>query len=529
MFLDWLKSDFVSLILIITFGLIIGKIKIKGISLELSGVLFSGLIFGHLGFAVPDTFLSLGLVLFVFSIGMQAGPGFFDAFKKNGRKFLFLAVIIISFTALFAYLLKIITKTDAALNAGIFAGALTSSPGLAAASEATDSNNVPIAYGIAYPIGLVGVILTVNIIPKLLKINISDEEKKYYKSLKEDFPEISGKTFQILNPNIEAKTINEVNLRKITNCSASRILHKNTSLTPTGDTVLHKDDLIRLVGTEDALKRAEILFGKPVNKQIPLSGKYDIRWLVVTNKKIINKSYQNINISAFNTSIVKLRRSGVDLTPTPGTLFKFGDKLLIAGTKNGVNKAAKLIGDNKKLLSETDLLPIFLGVLIGILLGKIQIPFFDLFNFSLGKTGGALIAGLFLSKIGKTGPILWTMSSSANQLLRNVGLILFMAVVGSKAGVNFVATMQLQGLNIILMSFVVTFIPIILGIILARCFFKINFLTVLGLITGIMTSTPGLGVVQSKSECNAGPVAYATVYPFALVLVIIFSQLLVMI
>ncbi|MBN2891469.1 MAG: transporter [Bacteroidales bacterium] len=527
---DWLTSGIPALFIILTTGILLGRIKVSNISLDLSGVLFSALILGHFGFHLPSEFLNFGLVIFVFTVGMQAGPGFFDSFRKQGRQFLFFSTIVIALTAVVSFVIKEITGIEKALNVGIFAGALTSSPGLAAATDASNSPLVSIAYGISYPIGLIGVILAVNIIPKLFKIDFKKEEQKYFESLKDDHPDILGRTFEISNPNIDDKSIKEINLRAITNCTASRMLHNEKAFTPNGETKFYIGDYVRLVGSEEDLKKAEILFGKPVEKEIPLSTKYDIRWVVVTNKKIINKNYKSVDLAeTFNAQVVKIRRSGIDLTPTPSTFFRFGDKLLIAGSIDGVEKASKIVGDNKKMLSETDILPIFLGILVGIVLGKIKIPFFGLFEFSLGNTGGALIAGLALSKIGKTGPILWTMSSSANQLLRKIGLILFLAVVGTMAGEHLVETMQNQGFMLIWISVVITFVPIIIGIFIGHFILKINFLTLLGLITGLMTSTPGLGAVQSKSDTNAGPVAYATVYPFALVLVIIFSQLLVLI
>jgi len=527
--LEWIKTGIPALFIVVTLGLLLGKIKIGGISLDISGILFVSLIMGHFGFRLTQEFLSFGLVLFVFTVGMQSGPGFFDSFRKNGRKYIFLALIIITITALSSYFVGKIANIDNSLNVGIFAGALTSSPGLAAATDASNSPFVSIAYGISYPIGLVFVILSINILPKLLKIDIKKEETNYLNSLKADYPDIQGKTFKITNPNIDGKLLVDINLREISNCTASRIMHNGAAFTPDNESVLYSGDFVRLVGSEDDLKKAELLFGNPVDKHIPLSKEYDIRWIFATNKEIINKNYRSIDLSrTLHAGIVKIRRSGVEIKPTPATLFKFGDKLLIAGTKDGVKKAAKLIGDNQKKLSKTDVFTIFLGILVGVLVGKIEIPVFGLFNFKLGNTGGALLAGLILSRIHKTGPIIWTMSAASNQLLRNIGLILFLAVIGTNAGEHLLETVRDQGVMLLWLSLLITSIPIFFGIIIGRYFMKLNFLTLLGLITGIMTSTPGLGAIQSKSESNAGTVAYATVYPFALVLVIVFSQILVL-
>ncbi len=525
---QWLISGIPAMFIIISLGIAIGRIKIAGISLDLSGVLFAGLILGHFGFSLDHEFLVFGLVLFVFSIGMQAGPGFFDAFRQNGKQYILLAVIIISFTAGFALLFKNILHLDPGLNVGIFTGSLTSSPGLAAAIDASKSPMVSIAYGVAYPIGLIGVILAVNIIPKILKINFKKEEEKYFKEIQSSFPAIHGQTFQISNPNLHNKTIEEINIREITNCTASRVMHEGKAFTPDNETTLHTGDYIRLVGSDDDLKKAELIFGKPVEKEIPLSSEYDIQWAVVTNKKIINKHYSDVNLSGrCGAGIVKIKRSGVELKPTPNTVFKFGDKVLIAGPKDAVKRSVSLIGNNEKILKETDILPVFLGIFLGILIGKISIPLFGITTFKLGSTGGVLLAGLLLSKMHKTGPVIWTISASANQLIRKIGLVLFLAVVGSSAGEHIVEVITNQGITLVWYSLLITFIPIIAGIIIGRYIMKINFLTLLGLITGIMTSTPGLGAVQSKSDTNAAPVAYATVYPMAMVLVIIFSQLLV--
>ena len=527
--MEFLKEGYIALFLIITLGIILGKVKIFGFSLDISGVLFVSLILGHFGFDIPKDFLQVGVLLFVFTIGMQAGSGFFEAFKKQGRKLILIALIIIGTTGLVSFLINRIVGLDVGLNVGIFTGSLTSTPGLAAAIDVSQSPMASIGYGLAYPIGVIGVILGLNILPKILRIDLKKEEEKYNQSFKEDFPETYKKVFLINNPNITGKKLKDIKIRQITGCIASRIKHNRKVFTPTADSFVFKGDLIKLVGTEENLKKATMLFGKEVNEEIPLSQNYDVKWIWVSNKKIVNKSYKELNLSNYyHVGVVKIKRSGIEIIPQPTSVFKFGDRILIAGVKKNLDKVSKLLGNDMKKLSETDFLPIFLGIFGGILLGKIEIPIFDWFTFKLGNTGGALIIGLILSRLGKTGPIVWNLSGSANLLIRKFGLLIFLATIGTQAGSELVHTIQEFGFNLIWISVTLTLIPIIVGVIIGRYIFKLNFLTLMGVITGTMTSTPGLGVIQSKSNSNAASVAYATVYPIALVLVIIAAQLLVM-
>ena len=525
--MDLLSQGYITLILIVATGIILGRIKLFGFSLDVSGVLFIALVLGHFGYFVPDDFLELGLLLFIFTIGMQAGPGFFDAFRKHGRQLILISFIIMTTTAIAAFLLNHFLKIDPDLGIGIFTGALTSTPGLAAVIESSQSPLAPIGYGVAYPFGIIGVILIMGLLPRILKIDLKREEEDFIKSVKEDFPDVIGRTFKVDNPNIDGKTVEEIELRKITGCVATRILHKDNAYSPNAASIVYKGDLIRMVGTEKNLKKVVLLFGAPVDVDIPLSKEYDIRWILISNKKIVNKHYREVNLSSFyNARIAKIKRSGVEITPDANSCFKLGDRVLVAGEKNNLDYVSQLLGNDSKKLSETDLLPIFLGILGGILIGKIQIPLFGLFTINLGNTGGALITGLILSKIGKTGPVIWSLSGSANQLIKQLGLLLFLATIGTQAGAELIETIQQYGIKLIWVAVILTILPILTGVVVGRYIYKINFLTLMGIITGTMTSTPGLGIIQAKSSSNAAPVAYASVYPIALVLVIIFSQLL---
>ncbi len=521
-------EGYIALILILALGLLLGKIKIMGTSLDIAAILIVAIIIGNYGVKIPKDFLKFGLVLFIFIVGMQSGPGFFESFRREGRQMLLLTSIILISTAIIAFAFGKIFHIDKAFNTGIFTGAVTSTPGLAVAIEATGSSKASVGYGLAYPIGLFGLIILLNILPKLFHIDLKKEKEKYQQQLLKDHPRTYGQNFRIDNPNLEGKSLKELQIREITGGVISRVKHGDQVFTPNAETVLHKNDLIRFVGTDQNQKRAALLFGQPVDEIIELPGKYDIRWMLVTNKEVVNKKYKNLKLSdKYNVRIIKIRRSGIELMPTPESTFKFGDKILVAGAKTDLEKVAAIVGDEMKKLSEIDFLPLFLGLLIGLLLGKIEIPLGAHIHFKLGITGGALLSGLILSRIGKTGPILWTVPANGGNILKKLALLMFIAVVGADAGAHVKDILSGHGLIMIAEAVVLIIASVMIGAFVGWKILKINFLSLLGLLTGALTSTAALGVIQEKNNCSAISVAYAATYPFALVMVILLVQLLV--
>jgi putative transport protein len=523
---EFLHQGYFVLFLIISLGIIIGNLKVKGFSLDSSAVIFVALLLGHYGFTVPSEFQTLGLLLFIFTIGIQAGPGFVDAFLKHGRKLMVLCLILISIGALIAFISIIWLGLPAEIVVGVFNGAMTSTPGLAAAVEATNSPSTAVGFGLAYPIGVVGVILFVQLFPRFFNISFAKEEKEYEEKLHDDYPGITNRILKVTNKNVHGRSIRTLDLRRITDGVLSRVKQNGITFAPTADTVLYEGDVVKAVGSEDALQRMELLIGVQVDEDLSFDEHYIVNWLLVTNRKIVNKSLKELNLTAMNATVTRIRRGEIDMIPRPQSRLRFGDKLLIAGSQQEMGEVMRLLGNDEKRLSETNFLPIALGIVIGVLLGLITIPFFGLFKFSLGLTGGVLTSALILSNIGKTGPIIWSMSGSANMLLRKFGLLIFMAAIGTSAGSEMGGVFQRQGLTIIGVGALITIIPLIVTGLIGFKAYKLNFITLLGVLTGSMTSTPGLAAVDNKTESEAASVGYTTVYPVALVLKIIFSQLL---
>ncbi len=522
-----ISEEYVVLFLIISLGLILGNIKLKNFSLDVSGVILVALLLGHFGFHVPPAFQTVGLLFFIYTIGMQAGPGFFDGFRRHGRQLvgvcLLLIVAAVGVTTACSLWLGINPK----LGVGIFNGALTSTPGLAAAIDITGSPLTSIGYGLAYPVGAILAILTIHLLPQLFRTDMKHHDKTYLDGLAEEYPVVSNRNLRVENNNIDGKTIKELRVRNMTGAVISRVRHEGNVFTPDADTRLHVGDVVKVVGTSEAIDRACLMIGPLADDELPLADPYDVNWVLVTNKKVIGRTLQSLNLTAwYGAVITRIRRSGIVLSPGPGTTLRFGDKVLLACSREQMPTVMKRLGNDEKKLSETDFLPISLGILIGILLGQVAIPVFGLFEFSLGLTGGVLVTALLLSRIGKTGPFIWSISGPGNQLLRKLGLLMFLAAVGTNAGAQLVETLGAHGWKLLVVAVLVACLPMLVAALIGHKVLRMNFATLLGVIAGSMTSTPGLAAADARTSTDAAAVAYATVYPMALVLMIVGSQVL---
>lgn len=523
------SSSIFVLFIIIALGFIVGRIDIKGITLDVSAVIFVALLFGHFGMVVPDELGVFGMTLFIFAIGIQAGPGFFSTFRSKGKTLTVIASTLVLSAALIALGVKYLFNLNASEVAGLMAGALTSTPGLATAREIA-GDGAAISYGIAYPFGVIGVILFVKLLPRILKINIPDEEKKLAANQKELYPEITSHAFRVTNPLVIGRSLMNIKLRMHTGAVISRIIRNGSSLIPNALTVLEEGDQIKAVGTTTSLKKVEELVGEPIDGELPFGENIVLQTGLVTSKNLVNRSLGGMNLQQnFGCTVTRVRRSGIDLAPDPKLTLKFGDKLTLVGRKESMDEVLQILGNEGKRISDTDFLPIALGIVLGVLVGHISLSFTDSFTFSFGLTGGILLTALILSAIGKTGKIIWTMSSSANQLLRQLGLLLFLANVGTSAGVKLVDTFMDSGWSLFIGGFLITLLPMIIATFIAHYFYKINILDLLGTLTGGMTSTPGLAAADSMSDSGNVSVAYATVYPVAMVLLILCIQIVSMI
>lgn len=528
--MELFQNSYFSLFVIVALGYMLGSIKIKGVSLDVSAVIFIALLFGHFGVVIPSDLQNFGMILFIFTIGIQAGPGFLDSFKSKGRDLAILTTILILTAGLVGYGCGWLFDIDAATVTGLLAGALTSTPGLAAAIETTGSSLSSIGYGIAYPFGVIGVILFVKLLPKLMRTNLPELEKKIEAEQVDQYPALSTRVFKVENHAVLEKTIGELKLRTMTGANVSRLMHNDDPTLPKPTSKLRKGDFIKAVGTIDSLNKMEVLIGPAVDTDLPLKEGFEIEQVLLTNTKLVNETLGSLNLFAnYGATATRVRRSGIEIAPSADLKLKFGDKLMIAAPKQEMKQIAIIFGNDDKAVSATNFFPIAAGIVLGVLFGKINIAIGNGMSFSPGLTGGVLLVAILLSGIGKTGPIMWTMSGSSNTLLRQLGLIMFLAGVGTSAGQHIVATFEQHGALLFLVGGAITLIPMIVATIVAHFVFKMNILYLLGALTGGMTSTPGLAACDSMTKTNLPTVAYATVYPIALVLLIVVIQVLAII
>ncbi|MBN2340209.1 MAG: transporter [Deltaproteobacteria bacterium] len=521
------SQTYIVLFSIITLGFILGRIKVKGISLDISAVIFVALMFGHFGFRVPKDIQFIGLTIFVFTVGIQAGPGFFRAFKSTGKQLSVIAVLLVAtaggLTVGAAYLFDI----DMEIATGVFTGAMTSTPGLAVAIDTTGSSLPSIGYGVAYPFGVLGVILFAKLLPGILKSKIQSAEEELCVQQEREHPQISPRHYIVKNDHVTGKPMGELNIPAMTGANISRVKQGECAFTPTVATQLKIGDTIKAVGTDDAHEKVKVLIGDETETEIPLSTEYQVLSVLISNKEIMGKTIADLQLFArFGATITRIKRSGIYITPSDHIPLQLGDKLMIACDKGHMQQVVRLLGNNDKRLSDTDFLPIALGIIIGFFVGQIRFSVTDSFSFQLGLTGGVLFTAIVLGKLGKTGPVVWTMSGTANNLLRIIGLLFFLSAVGTQAGANIVETYEQYGFKLFAVGAAITIIPMVVAVGIAQTMFKLNLLTLLGALTGAMTSSPGLAAVDGMSESNEPHIAYATVYPVAMVSLIICVQVM---
>ncbi len=522
-------SEYTLLFLLISLGILLGKIKVKGISLDVSAIFFVALIFGHFGLQIPEIIQQIGLIFFMYSIGIQAGPGFLESFKKQGKRLLLISLVLCISGGFITILFSKIFDIDILLAVGIFSGSLTSASSLAVTMENAQSTLPSIGFGIAFPFGVIAVVIFTRLSPKIFKIDLSKEEKLHLEDVSMDYPKIFTKNYMVEKPAVINKTIGELNLRSITNTNISRVYQKYAMISPKASTVLKEGAIIRASGTIENLKRLEQLIGSETNTQIPISRKYTIKHFIVTNNKIINKPLGQLTLlQMLNINITTIRRSGIEIIPNVNSRLRFGDRINVAGPEENMRRMKGFFGNEKSRLDELDFLPIVLGILAGIFIGQIKIPISLKTFVSFGMSGGVLISALIFSRLGKTGPIIWNISGPSNQLLRKLGLIFFLAGVGTNAGATILETLNNNGSHLILIAIIITLLPMFITLLFGRYILKLNFLRLLGALTGSMTSTPALSSIEPLTKTNAPQVAYATVYPLALILIIIMSQIIIL-
>ena len=531
--------------LVITLGVMLSKIKIRGISLGVTWILFVGIAAGHFGMTVHHDTLhfikEFGLILFVFSIGLQVGPGFFSSFKEGGIKMVSCAAAVVALGALTTYIIHLVTGTPMPTMVGIMSGAVTNTPGLGAAqqayADATGINDPTIAlgYAVAYPLGVVGIITSIILVRFITRVNFS-EENKALEAMSNDHSNVERYSVIFTNGALAGHTI--AHLRELVNRSfvISRIMHEDGSITiADGTSTLLIGEKLRLICSPEDHEAVVAFLGQSIDMTKEEWGtgaesptQLVSRRIVITKSSINGKKLSDLRLrTKYNINITRINRAGIDLLPYQGMELQIGDRVMVVGQEKAIEQVAGVLGNSMKKLNEPQLLTIFLGIALGVLFGSI--PLMNIPQpVKLGLAGGPLIIAILIGRFGPHFHLVTYTTMSANLMLREVGLAMFLAGVGIGAGDGFIDAIVNGGYKWVGYGVIITMLPLLVVGIFARLKFKINYYTLMGLMAGSVTDPPALGYANTTAGNDMPAVGYATVYPVVMFLRVLTAQLLIL-
>ncbi|EOX0312489.1 putative transporter [Shigella sonnei] len=535
------------LALVAVVGLFIGNVKFRGIGLGIGGVLFGGIIVGHFvsqaGMTLSSDMLHViqefGLILFVYTIGIQVGPGFFASLRVSGLRLNLFAVLIVIIGGLVTAILHKLFEIPLPVVLGIFSGAVTNTPALGAGQQILRDLGTPMemvdqmgmSYAMAYPFGICGILFTMWMLRVIFRVNVETEAQQHESSRTNGGALIKTINIRVENPNLHDLAIKDVPILNGDKIICSRLKREETLKVPSPDTIIQLGDLLHLVGQPADLHNAQLVIGQEVDTSLSTKDT-DLRVerVVVTNENVLGKRIRDLHFKErYDVVISRLNRAGVELVASGDISLQFGDILNLVGRPSAIDAVANVLGNAQQKLQQVQMLPVFIGIGLGVLLGSIPVfvPGFPA-ALKLGLAGGLLIMALILGRIGSIGKLYWFMPPSANLALRELGIVLFLSVVGLKSGGDFVNTLvNGEGLSWIGYGALITAVPLITVGILARMLAKMNYLTMCGMLAGSMTDPPALAFANNLHPTSgAAALSYATVYPLVMFLRIITPQLL---
>ncbi len=550
--MDWLSNLFLTesvartVILLAVAGAAgsaLGKIQVRGVGLGVAGVLFAGLVLGHLKLA-PDHHVlefvrEFGLILFVYTLGLQIGPGFFASLRARGWTLNgFAAGIVLLGTAIAGGLI-LAGKVALPTGAGLLSGATTNTPSLAAAGEALrqvgaapDATAIQgLAYAVAYPFGILGIIFTMLMVRTLFRVDVAAEVRAAERTLKPEVAPPTGKNLEVRNTNLIGLRISAIPGLAGSGVVVSRFSRGGVVAVARPETVLALGDVLHAVGPESGLDSLRVVVGAEAGVDLKsLPGNVINRRLLVSQGAVLGKPLGDLSVLAQHGVIVtRVTRQGLEFTPTAGFRIQFGDLLMAVGEEPGIEAVARVVGNSPKALEHPHPIPFFIGIALGVVVGSIPLLIPGLpAAVKLGLAGGPLVVAILLSRLANTGPLVWHLPPSSNLALREIGITLFLAAVGMKSGEKFVGIL-LDGDGLAWLGYgaLITAVPLLVIGLLARAWKKLNYAELCGLLAGSMTDPPALAFAQQTTQSDAPAVAYAAVYPFVMLLRVFCAQLLV--
>ncbi len=531
--------------LVIAIGVMLGKIKIAGVSIGVTWILFVGIAAGHFGMTVDHNTLhfikEFGLILFVFSIGLQVGPGFFSSFKKGGLQMVGCAVAVVALGAIATYVIHLVTGTPMTTMVGVMSGAVTNTPGLGAAQQAyTDTmgvvdDTIALGYAVAYPLGVVGMILSLIAIRFIARVSF-EQENKALENMRAEQTNVVRISVEFANGALVGHNI--AHLRELINRSfvISRIMHLDGTITiAEGTSLLKIGERLRVICSPDDVEAVVAFLGSLVDMSqeewnaTPESQKQLVsRRIVITKPEINGKKFSDLRLrTKYGINITRINRAGIDILPYQGMELQMGDRVMVVGDEKAIEQVAGILGNSLKKLREPQLLTIFLGIALGVLVGSI--PLMNIPQpVKLGLAGGPLVVALLIGRFGPHLHLVTYTTMSANLMLREVGLAMFLAGVGLGAGDGFVDAVVNGGYRWVGYGFIITVLPVLIVGLFARLKLKMNYYTLMGLLAGSMTNPPALGYANATSGNDMPALGYATVYPVVMFLRVLLAQLLIL-
>ena len=536
-----LASTLVLYSFVIAAGIYIGKVKFFGVSLGVTFVLFVGILMGHFGYVVDNNILKFvrefGLILFIFSIGLQVGPGFFSSFKKGGMRLNLLAVLGIALNVAIVLCIYFFGNVhDISALVGVMSGAVTNTPGLAAAQQTItqmtstpeQANLMASGYAAAYPLGVVGIILSMFVIKWIFRIDIDNEIKQIEKEQEDSHLKPFLLTIKVENNLVNNKTLLQLHDVVHTNFVVSRLMGADGTVTiPKSTTTIHTGDMLYIVCSAQDVERFKAVIGPEVEMdwESTPTPVYSRR-IVVTKSEYNGVALGSLRLhNGYKLNCTRVNRAGVDLLAAPNLRLQMGDRITVVGNLEDIDRLASRLGNSMKRLNQPNLITIFVGIILGIILGSINVGF----GMKLGLAGGPLVVAILLSRFGYKAKLVTYTSSSASLLLRELGICLFLASVGISAGKDFAASVfNNTGMWWVIWGFVITVVPLIIVGCIARGHDKINLLTIMGLMSGGCTDPPALAYANNSTGNDAPAVAYSTVYPLTMFLRVVAAQALIL-
>lgn len=534
--------------LVIFVGLMLSRIKISSVSLGLTWILFAGILAGQLGCAIDPATASFikefGLILFVFSLGMELGPGFFSSFRKGGVTLNLLAFVLVLCGCLATLTVHWATGESLLTLVGVMSGAVTNTPCMGAAQQTlldmtgTQEPTIAQGYAVAYPLGVVGVILCLALLRKMFRIDFKKEDDILLRANHDMAETLEAATLEVANEAVCGKTLNEIQRHFGRQCVITRILHRASGDVELAGaaTTLQLGDKLFMVATPEELSAMELLIGHRIETMD--QGAWDAmktnhlasQKFVITNPSINGKRLGDMKLrQTFDVTITRIRRAGVELIATPGLLLQMGDTVTVVGDTQRINKLSPILGNSIKQLNEPNLIPYFLGIVLGVMLGMLPIVVPGMpVPVKLGLAGGPLIVAILISTFGPKLKIVTYMSTSANHMVRMIGLSLFLASVGITAGSGFIETVMGGGYWWVLYGFLITFLPCLVVGLLARSVFHLSYYSISGMLSGGMTDPIVMAYAQNVCDNNQVPVAYSTVYPLTMFLRVLTAEVMVL-